>query len=554
MPLSSRGLYLNKSFLGRSRPGSRRNWSSAISSRDDYFITTPIFYVNSSPHIGHLYTSLLADAAQRFQRLLCKKDVLFMTGTDEHGSKIQQAAANFKTEPIDYCDKISSEYKDLFKQFGVDYSHFIRTTNKNHINAVHHFWNQLLARGHIYKGQYSGWYCTADEAFLTDTQLTEVTNPDGTKVKVSAESGRPVEWTEETNYKFKLSSMQDDLLHWLKDERVVYPDKFHKQLVGWVKEGSCLQDVSVSRPISRVRWGVPVPGSTDQTVYVWLDALVSYLTAAGYPDLRSWPPTRQILGKDILKFHGVYWPAFLIGAGLEPPSSLVVHSHWTVDDEKMSKTLGNVVSPVVAAKDFSAAGLRYFLLREGTLHSDANYSNEKVLRKLNAELADTLGNLLNRCTGKTVNANQHFPAFNPEHYKQYCEKEASGLVESLQRIPDLVGEHYGNFNYYKGVDVIISCLHEANKFFETNQPWKLRKSADCADHLNCVLHVTMETLRVCGIALQPIVPQIAQPLLDKLSIPLAERSWDDMRRLSVNETTSLLSDNVVLYKRVLANK
>uniref|UniRef100_A0A1B6G566 Methionine--tRNA ligase, mitochondrial n=1 Tax=Cuerna arida TaxID=1464854 RepID=A0A1B6G566_9HEMI len=520
-----------------------------------YSITTPIFYVNSSPHIGHLYTALLADAAQRFQRLLGTKDILFMTGTDEHGAKIQQAASNAKAQPKAYCDEISSQYKELFHQFGVNYTHFIRTTDDAHVNAVHDFWNKLVSQGHIYEGQYAGWYCVADEAFLTDAQLTEKIAADGSKIKVSADSGRPVEWTEENNFKFRLSSFQSDLLHWLKDERVVRPAKFHSELLAWVKDGVALQDVSVSRPAHRVHWAVPVPGHTDQTVYVWLDALVSYLTAAGYPDnLHSWPPRCQTLGKDILKFHGVYWPAFLIAAGLEPPACLTVHSHWTVDDEKMSKSLGNVVAPAEAAQLFTAEGLRYFLLREGTLHSDANYNNEKVLRLLNAELADTLGNLLNRCCGKAVNPSQHFPAFIAQHFHQYCEHEARHLICLLEALPDEVEEHYSSFNYYRGVDVIVSALHEANRFFEAKQPWVLRRSAESTDHLNCVLHVTMETLRVCGIALQPIVPHMSQLLLDKLNIPRTERLWEHMRTLSVNDSTQLCSDNVVLYRRIVANK
>uniref|UniRef100_A0A1B6E709 Methionine--tRNA ligase, mitochondrial n=1 Tax=Clastoptera arizonana TaxID=38151 RepID=A0A1B6E709_9HEMI len=306
-------------------------------------------------------------------------------------------------------------------------------------------------------------------------------------------------------------------------------------------------DVSISRPSHRVHWAVPVPASEDQSVYVWLDALVNYLTAVGYPESSLWPPNCQVLGKDILKFHGVYWPAFLIASGLQPPSNLLVHSHWTVNGEKMSKSQGNVVSPVQAAKTFTESGLRYFLLREGTNHSDSNYSEIKVMRLLNAELADTLGNLLNRCTGTTVNVQQYFPQFDV----QYCQPDAKGLLLALDSLSDEVADHFKQFNFYKGVDVIISTLREANRFFEISQPWKLCKSPDSEHHLACVLHLTMETLRMSSIALQPIVPQIAKLLLDKLQIPHSERSWEFTKRQTNDKIRFLNSDKVMLFKKIL---
>jgi len=413
----------------------------------------------------------------------------------------------------------------------------------------------LVEKGHIVPGSYSGWYCDPDEAFLTESQLN-VINKDGKQIKVSAESGHPVHWVEEQNYKFTLSKFQDDLVYWLKQGGHVKPVKFEKQLLMWIEENGLMSgDVSVSRPVSRVHWGIQVPGDPSQSIYVWLDALINYLTVAGYPNvLTHWPPTVQVIGKDILKFHGIYWPAFLIAAGFEPPECLFVHSHWTIEGEKMSKSRNNVVCPFDKSEKCSPSGLRYFLLREGTPQSDSNYSEVKLMRILNAELGDTLGNLLSRCSGKTVNKQQCYPQFNDEDFNQYCKESGSALIEALNRLPDEVKAHYSELNFYKGIATIISTLHEANRFFEASKPWDLKKSPDKRNHLECVLHLTMESLRLSGIALQPIIPDLAALLLDKLSIPLYARGWADLVpswKQSMVATSPLSAEKIILYKKIL---
>nr|CAD7403107.1 unnamed protein product [Timema cristinae] len=502
-------------------------------------------------------SAVIADASHRFHRLLACERSIFSTGTDEHGTKIQEAAAKAKTQLPQYCHNISLQYESLFQHYDILYTDFIRTTEEKHKKAVSHFWDSLKSNGYIYSGNYSGWYCVPDEQFLSENHLKEERGQDGKIHKVSIESGHPVQWMQEQNYLFKLSSFQEDLIHWLKNDKVVQPAKFCQQLRNWVLDAEFLQDVSVSRPSSRVHWGIAVPGDSSQTVYVWLDALVNYLTVAGYPHssfVQNWPPDLQVVGKDILKFHGVYWPAFLLAAGLEPPRALFCHSHWTVDGEKMSKSKGNVVDPVTCMSKFTSSGLRYFLLREGTAHSDANYSETKVIRVLNAELADTLGNLLNRCCGKTVNPRQTFPKFCAQSQELYNQDEAKRLVETVTDLPDAVCQHFKECNFYKGIDAIITTLHTTNRFFEIQKPWELVKHPKEQERLDWVIHLTMETLRVCGIMLQPIVPKLAELMLNKLGILENERMWSHIKPLSwekeLGYTVPISKEQTMLFRRI----
>nr|XP_006633102.1 PREDICTED: methionine--tRNA ligase, mitochondrial [Lepisosteus oculatus] len=378
---------------------------------EPHYITTPIFYVNAAPHIGHLYSAVIADCLHRYKLMRgCRSR--FSTGTDEHGLKIQQAALAAGKDPQTFCNEVSEKFKTLFQRCDIAYTDYIRTTDPRHRSAVEHFWKVLRDKGFIYKGSYEGWYSTQDESFLTPSQVGDSVDSMGRPIKVSLESGHKVDWVKEENYLFRLSAFRAPLRAWLAESpQAVRPERFHAAALRWLQEE--LPDLSVSRQRDRLQWGIPVPGDPSQTIYVWLDALVNYLTVAGYPHSCAewWAAAHHVVGKDILKFHAIYWPAFLLAAGLPLPQALYVHSHWTAGGQKMSKSLGNVVDPLERCQDFTADGMRYFLLRQGVPDSDCDYYDDKVVKLLNAELADSLGGLLSRCTAPALNPRQVYPSF-----------------------------------------------------------------------------------------------------------------------------------------------
>ena len=364
-------------------------------------------------------------------------------------------------------------------------------------------------------------------------------------VHYSLESGHQVDWQKEENWMFRLSEYRDSLVSWHRHQSPVSPSMFRGQVTAWLSEG--LGDLSVSRPAERLHWGVRVPGDPSQTVYVWIDALVNYLTASQYPKLEVWPPSVQVLGKDILKFHSLYWPAMLMCLELELPHKLLVHSHWTVENVKMSKSLGNVVDPNTLLDKYSSDGLRYFLLREGVPHSDGNFSESSLVQLLNLELADTLGNLLNRCSSKGVNRDGIIPKY-PADYQE--ESPLHDELVSLQREISLrVGESYEAFNFYRGIVLVMDLLRLTNQFVQTVQPWTLKQETD-QPRLHWVLAACFESLRISGILLQPVVPDMAARLLDKLSIPSTERHWAAARPGVRSEAGHLAQGKTVLFQKI----
>ncbi|XP_023231761.1 methionine--tRNA ligase, mitochondrial-like isoform X1 [Centruroides sculpturatus] len=514
-----------------------------------YFITTPIFYVNAAPHLGHLHSLVLADALHSIHRLLGIQNTIFSTGTDEHGLKVEQSAMLHKQDVHHYCDKISEKYRDVCKNLSLSNTHFIRTTENRHKETVIHFWNELAKRDHIYEGCYEGWYCTAEEAFLPSSQVIEI-NETGVIKKVSSETRQPVEWMKERNYMFTLSKFTDELLYWLKGD-VIHPKIFADKCKAWIVEG--LNDLSISREKSRCNWGISVPNDNSQIIYVWLDALVNYLTAGGYPKANfTWPVDCHIIGKDILRFHGIYWPAFLIAAGLEPPRSVLCHSHWLVNDEKMSKSKGNVIDAQEIISKYKGDSLRYFLLREATLPSDANYNEVKLQRTLNSELANTLGNLLSRCSAPAINKKQIFPQFHQEK----CSEMGNDLIKSVLSMPNVVKEDFLKGNFYIGINKIMDCLHKTNAFVEHQKPWELAKSEEKCYELDTVLHIALETLRISGILLQPVIPNISNILLTKLGVSIKDRMWTHLECFPHinNNLHNLSGKNLGNEKVILFNK
>ncbi|KAF9137193.1 methionyl-tRNA synthetase [Mortierella sp. GBA39] len=499
-----------------------------------YYITTPIFYVNAVPHIGHLHSAVLADTFKRFHEMKGRKAIL-STGTDEHGLKIQQAAAQAGLKEIELCDKVSKRFQDLFDAANISYTTYIRTTEPRHAVAVKKIWDDLLERGYIYKGHHEGWYSVSDEAFYPSTHVEEKINEKtGEKYHIAIETGKEVEWTTEENYKFKLSAFTDRLTEWLDNNpEAILPKSRHLEVQGWLKSG--LSDLSVSRPRSRLTWGIPIPGDDSHVMYVWMDALTNYLTVTGYPwknmsdsqkAVCGWPADAQVVGKDILRFHAVYWPAFLMAADLAVPKKIVAHAHWTQGKMKMSKSIGNVVDPFTAMQEFGTDTIRFYLMNDGGLIDDADYSSELVAGRYKKLLAGQLGNLLNRSTSVALNPSNKVPK-QPSADNVHPDDKA--LHEKLEALPGLVDEAMANYRTTHATQAIFDMIAEANANFTHCEPWKLVKDPAGHDRLQTVLWYAMESTRLATLLLQPIMPTKTAEILDQLDIRKDERSWEHAR-------------------------
>uniref|UniRef100_A0A0N5CDB4 Methionine--tRNA ligase, mitochondrial n=1 Tax=Strongyloides papillosus TaxID=174720 RepID=A0A0N5CDB4_STREA len=522
--------------------------------RKKTFITSPIYYVNASPHIGHVYSTVIADAAFRYDKLknpsTNNNDFIFITGTDEHGQKVQKAANNANKSPKEFCDDISKNFRDIFDNLNIKYTHFARTTDKSHIKCVQNMWEILYSKGYIYKSKYSGYYSYVDEAFYKEKDVEEVEKNNKITL-VSKETKNEVQYLEEENYMFKLEDLYPKIKKWIIENDVIRPKHYINQILMYMNE---VEDLSISRDIKRMSWGIPVPNDPSQTIYVWMDALMNYMSAVGQPNdhLIQWPPSWQIIGKDIMKFHAIYWPAFLLAADMELPKKLFVHGHWTIDNVKMSKSLGNVVNPFEISNVLSPDGLRYFLLKQGVPDSDNNYSNIKAINLVNSDLVNNIGNLLSRSTVKRLNPEQ---LYFPENYSSLDPKildEAQDIVEELKVLSQKVNEHYENLIFYKGLEEIMSVCKKVNTFFHNTQPWK--KSS--GNELSSILYITYETLRVIGLLMQPITPNYSSNLLNQLGIPENKRtlnyanfSLDQFTRTSLSKTQKPLLKRIDIIEK-----
>ncbi|KFP94458.1 hypothetical protein N329_09107, partial [Haliaeetus albicilla] len=426
-------------------------------------------------------------------------------------------------------------------QAAISFTDFTRTSEPRHQRAVVHFWGALRDGGSLYKGSYEGWYCTPEECFLPESQLAEHRDAQGRPCKVSLESGHQVHWTKEENYMFRLSAFRDPLQKWLRDNpRAISPDPFYHCVLRWLEED--LPDLSVSRERSRLPWGIPVPCDSTQTIYVWVDALVNYLSVVGYPETHGewWPAAHHVVGKDILKFHAVYWPALLMAAGLAPPERIFVHSHWTVHGQKMSKSLGNVIDPFTCIGQYTLDGFRYFLLRQGVPERDCDYYDEKVVKLVNSELADALGGLLNRSTALSINPSNTYPCFSESCFPKALDyrgtkgmgrasAEDYEFVASVASLPLQVASYFEGFQIYKALECIALCVRQTNGFFQRHRPWKLDRK-DPAEQLwlDTIIHITLECLRVYGTLLQPVIPHTADKLLSRLAVEPEERGLSSL--------------------------
>ncbi|KAL1922969.1 uncharacterized protein VTP21DRAFT_9345 [Calcarisporiella thermophila] len=495
------------------------------------YITTPIFYVNAVPHIGHLYSAVLADTLKRYHELHGRK-VILSTGTDEHGMKIQQAAEKNKETPRELCDRVSQRFRQLFDAGNISYTTYIRTTDQQHAPAVAELWNRLSANGSIYKGTHEGWYSVSDEAFYTQNQVHEkIDEKTGEKYMASIETGQRVEWTSEVNYKFRLSAYRDKLVGWLRENPdAIVPPQRHREILSWLEAGT--GDLSVSRPRARLDWGLPVPGDSEHTVYVWLDALTNYLTVTGFPSIQpppslppqvhstnsAWPADVHIVGKDILRFHSVYWPAFLMAAGLPLPRKILAHAHWTMGRQKMSKSRGNVADPFEVLEKFGVDAVRYYLIRDGGIADDGDYSEQTLGTVYKKELAGQLGNLLNRATSSTLNPTGTVPALKSE-----VDERDRALHAKLEGLPASIDNHFQSFDFSKAVRQIFDTIGEANKYFNDNAPWSLTEDTQRRDQ---VVGYALESVRIAALLLQPVMPGKMAEVLDCLGTKEEDRVWD----------------------------
>ncbi|NKE09164.1 MULTISPECIES: methionine--tRNA ligase [unclassified Kocuria] len=488
---------------------------AAADARPAFYLTTAISYPNGSPHIGHAYEAIAADTLARFKRL-DGYDVRFLTGTDEHGQKMQQTAQKEGITAKELADRNAAAFKAMDDALGISYDRFIRTTDADHYTASQEIWQRMQEAGDIYLDSYSGWYSVRDEAYYGEDE-TEV-REDGQRY--SKETGTELTWTEESSYFFRLSAYQDRLLELYDREGFLHPTTRRNEIAEFVRSG--LRDLSISR--TTFDWGVPVPGDPEHVMYVWVDALTNYLTGLGYPDTESqmfqkfWPADVHVIGKDIARFHSVYWPAFLISAGLPVPKKVFAHGFLYNQGEKMSKSVGNVIDPHALIGEYGLDPVRFFLLREVSFGQDGSYSHDGIVARINADLANDLGNLAQRslsmvaknCHGQVPVMGELMPA----------DRE---ILDAAHELLGPVREAFDDLQFHRALEAIWRVVADCNRYFTAQEPWVLRKTDP--ERMQTVLWTTLEVVRVVALLTQPFMPASAAKLLDVLGQPEKDREF-----------------------------
>ena len=508
----------------------------------NFYITTPIYYPSAKPHMGHAYSSIIADFFARIKRIQ-GVNVFFLTGTDEHGLKIQRSAEKKKMEPKDFCDEISVTFRELSKTLNLSNTDFIRTTEERHFTSVKNLWNILEEKKEIYLSKYAGWYSVSDEAFYSDDEIITI---DG--IKKAKISGSAVEWVEEESYFFKLSNWEKPLLKFYDENpKFILPNSRKNEVVSFVKSG--LKDLSVSR--KSFSWGIKVPSNNDHIIYVWLDALTNYLSALNYPNTNDklykdfWPASLHLIGKDIIRFHAVYWPAFLLAAGIPLPKRIYGHGWILSGDEKMSKSKGNILDPIEIINQYGLDPLRYYLIKEVSFGNDGSISREKLENCINSDLANNYGNLCQRVI-----------AFNEKNLNLKIPKKINfnnndllllnNFKENYQKIIHYIDDQ--DINSY--VNYIIERLFAANKYFNDEEPWKKK---DDLERLNTIVYVSLELIRKITILLYPIIPESACKVLKIFNIQENKIDFKSIKSNNFLKLGEQITNINILFKKVEKN-